>query len=136
MKKLIILSVGSLMLSMGAIASDGAKELYINKCATCHTLSFPENKADMIAPPTPGVMFHMRERFDNDEKILAYMRNFVMNPTTKTSLKKETKRFGLMPSQKGLITREELDIVTKWMVDNVHMNMKEHKEREKKYKKQ
>ena len=121
---------------MSAIADNGAKELYISKCATCHSLSFPKNKADMIAPPTPGVMFHMRERFDTDEKILAYMRDFVMNPTTKTSLKKETKRFGLMPSQKGNITPDELNIVTKWMVENVHMNKKQHKQREKKYKKQ
>jgi len=136
MKKLIILSVSSLILSMSAIASDEAKELYIDKCTTCHTLSFPKNKADMIAPPAPGVMFHMRQRFDSDEKILAYMRNFVMNPTTKTSLKKETKRFGLMPSQKGLITKEELDIVTRWMVENIHMNMKEHKKIEARYKKQ
>ena len=111
-----------------------ARELFLKKCGICHKLTFPKNKADMVAPPAPGVMFHMHQRFKSDKEILAYMRSFVMNPTKKTSLKKETKRFGLMPSQKGNVTNEELNKITKWMVENIHLSPKQHKMIEAKYK--
>jgi len=31
---------------------------------------------------------------------------------------KKIERFGLMPSQKGLVTPQELDIILPWMFDN------------------
>jgi cytochrome c len=136
MKKIFLIGSVLLTLSIGSFANSKGKMLFMQKCATCHSLSFPKNKSDMIAPPAPGVMFHMHQRFDSNDKILSYMRDFVMNPSKKTSLKKETKRFGLMPSQKGNITKDELDTVTKWMVENIHMNKKQHKMVEAKYKKQ
>ena len=137
MKKLVLIISVALLFSANSFANDNGKELFVKKCSTCHTLSFPKNKSDMVAPPAPGVMFHMHQRFQNDDKkILAYMRNFVFNPTKKTSLKKETKRFGLMPSQKGNVTPDELKQITSWMVKNIHMNKKQHEMREKKYKKQ
>ena len=136
MKKLILVSAVALMFSANSFASDNGKELFTQKCAFCHTLSFPKNKADMVAPPATGIMFHMHQKFNSDEKILTYMRDFVINPTKRTSLKKETKRFGLMPSQKGNVTTKELEIITSWMVENIHMNKKQHEKRERKYKKQ
>ncbi len=137
MKKIVFVAMATLLFLANSFADDMlGKELFVKKCATCHNMKFPKNKADMVAPPAPGVMFHMRQRFNSDEEILAYMRNFVMNPSKKTSLKKETKRFGLMPSQKGNVTQSELNQITKWMVENIHMNKKQHEMREKKYKKQ
>lgn len=136
MKKLVLVVVATSLLSISGFASSNAKGLFVQKCAICHSLSFPKSKTDMVAPPAPGVMYHMHQKFNSDAKILAYMRNFVMNPTTKTSLKKETKRFGLMPSQKGNVTPEELKIITSWMLENIHMNKKQHEQTEKKYKKQ
>ncbi|NOX15792.1 MAG: cytochrome c [Epsilonproteobacteria bacterium] len=136
MKEFILISVATLMFSVNGFANDNGKELFTQKCEICHKLSFPKNKANMVAPPAPGVMFHMHQKFNSDEEILAYMRNFVMNPTKKTSLKKETRRFGLMPSQKGNVTPQELKTITSWMLENIHMNKKQHKQREKQYKMQ
>ena len=134
MKTLILIFITILLFSVSSFASKDAEKLFVQKCAICHSLSFPRNKADMIAPPAPGVMYHMHQKFNSNVKILAYMRNFVMNPTVKTSLKKETKRFGLMPSQKENVTQEELDKITNWMVKNIHMSKKRHAQREQKYK--
>lgn len=134
-KKLLLMSLLIFVVSTTLFAKNNiGKELFLKKCGICHKLTFPKNKADMVAPPAPGVMFHMHRRFKSDKEILAYMRNFVINPTKKTSLKKETKRFGLMPSQKGIVTQEELNKITKWMVENIHLSPKQHKMIEAKYK--
>ena len=134
-KKLLLMSLLIFVVSTTLFAKNNiGKELFLKKCGICHKLTFPKNKADMVAPPAPGVMFHMHQRFKSDKEILAYMRNFVINPTKKTSLKKETKRFGLMPSQKGIVTQEELNKITKWMVENIHLSPKQHKMIEAKYK--
>ncbi len=134
--KRVVSIVAMISLAVSVSVADGSvgKSLFLKKCGTCHKLTFPKNKADMVAPPAPGVMFHMHQRFKNKQEILSYMRSFVINPTKKTSLKKETKRFGLMPSQKGNVTKKELDIITEWMYENIHLSPKQHKMIEAKYK--
>jgi len=116
--------------SSNLLASSNAKELFQSKCMTCHTMTRPADKSTMVAPPAKGLMFHMSEDIGSDEKILAHIKSFTMNPTKEKAICKSVRRFGLMPSQKESITQAELDIVAKWMVKNLKMSEADYKMRE------
>ena len=118
----------TLMLSLAtALFANNAEELFMNKCAICHIMQRPTDKSQMIAPPAKGIMFHMSEAIGSDEKILAHIKSFTLNPTKEKAICPSVRRFGLMPSQKENITEEELDIVAKWMIENLKMTPQEYK---------
>ena len=118
----------TLMLSLAtALFANNAEELFMNKCAVCHIMQRPTDKSQMIAPPAKGIMFHMSEAIGSDEKILAHIKSFTLNPTKEKAICPSVRRFGLMPSQKENITEEELDIVAKWMIENLKMTPQEYK---------
>jgi len=128
MKKIILM----LSLVATALFANNAKELFMKKCAACHVMERSADKSDMIAPPAKGIMFHMGEEIGSDEKILAHIKSFTMNPTKEKAICRSVRRFGLMPSQKENITQEELDIVAKWMISNLKMTEQEYKNRKRK----
>ena len=68
-------------LNSNLLASSDGEELFKSKCMTCHTMTRPADKSTMIAPPAKGLMFHMSEDIGSDEKILAHIKSFTMNPT-------------------------------------------------------
>ena len=82
----------------------------------------PADKSEVVAPPAKGVMFHMVEEIGSNEDILNHIESFVMNPTKEKAICRSMRRFGLMPSQKENITKEELNTVAKWMVDNLKLS--------------
>jgi len=129
MKKLILLTA-----LLSSVFGDEAKELFIKKCATCHSLTPPVNKSEMKGPPAPGVMFHLKEEFKSDEKIKAHIIDFTLNPTREKAICKSVKRFGVMPSQKGKVTKEELSKIADWMIKNLKMSKKEHQMMQQKHK--
>jgi cytochrome c len=116
MKKTIIL--GALLLSTSLFANN-AKQLFESKCMSCHTIKPPKDKSTMVAPPMKGVMFHMVDEIKETQKIREHFNEFVLNPTKEKAICKSVKRFGLMPSLKGQITKEELAIVTDWILKNL-----------------
>ncbi len=118
----------SISFTSGLYANDGA-QLFEQKCAVCHPMKRPADKSTMIAPPAMGLMYHMGEDIGSDEKILSHINDFVMNPTKEKAICPSVKRFGLMPSQKGSITKEELNIVAKWMIENLKMSPEQHERR-------
>ena len=128
MKKIILTAC----LAGSALFANGGEELFMNKCATCHVMERPADKSTMIAPPAKGIMFHMGEDIGSDEKILAHIKSFTMNPTKDKAICKSVRRFGLMPSQKENITEEELEIVAKWMIANLKMTPEQYENRKKK----
>ncbi len=89
----------------------------------------------MIAPGARGVMFHMNEAFTDKNQMKDHIVDFVMNPTKDKAVCKSTKRFGLMPSQKGAISEKELDTVADWMIANLSMSKSEHDANQKKHQK-
>ena len=132
MKKLLMIGILGLILGTTSNAASNGEELFTNKCAICHSLTRPTNKSEMLAPPAKGIMFHMHEMFSSDEKILAHIEDFSMNPTQETALLKgAVTKFGLMPSQVGSITKEELKIVSQWMIDNLNMTKQQHTKNQK-----
>jgi cytochrome c len=80
----------------------------------------------MLGPPVKGVMYHMREEFNNDEDIEAHIQDFVLEPTLEKALCKSVRRFGLMPSQKDNVTKEELKIISEWMTKNFKITKEEY----------
>jgi cytochrome c len=96
--------------------ANNAKEIFTQKCAICHTDKSIDNR---IAPPARGLMLHLKENFKTDKEIISHINSFVLNPTREKAICKSIKKFGLMPSLKGSISRQELSMVSKWMVEHI-----------------
>ena len=124
-----ILSI-SLLFSINStlLAEENGEELFTQKCASCHNMSKPTDKSQMIAPPARAIMFHMSEEIGGKNKALAHIQSFTMNPTKEKAICKSVRRFGLMPSQKDNITKEELKIVATWMVENLKTFKKQYEQ--------
>ena len=110
-------------------SSPNAKELFTQKCMSCHPITRPADTSQMVAPPAKGLMFHMSQDIGSDDKILKHINSFVMNPTKEKAICRSVRRFGLMPSQEGIITKEELNIVAKWMIANLKMTPEQYDKR-------
>jgi cytochrome c len=101
-------------------SSTQGKELFTQKCATCHTLGKPKDKTTVVAPALNGVMKHLKMTHSEKSAGVAFIKDYVMNPEESKALcmPKKIKRFGLMPSQKGNVTPEELEVIANWMFEN------------------
>ena len=110
-------------LSLVNLLAQNSEELFSQKCAICHTTTkpTPEARSSFVAPPVMGVMFHVKEAFGGDkQKVIAFIKDYVLEPSEKKAkcLPKSIKRFGLMPSQKGNVTEEELEKIAEYMYEN------------------
>ena len=132
-KSLLLLSL--LAISSTSFAQEKGEELFKAKCAMCHMMEIPKDSSTVIAPPARGLMFHLNEVFSNNEEIEAHINDITLNPTKEKAVLRAVRRFGLMPSQKDLISEDELQIVSKWMIDNLSMSKEEHQENQKKHNK-
>ena len=96
------------------------KELFIQKCTACHTLGKPADMSKLVAPPLNGVMRHLKMTHSDQAKGVAFIKDYVMEPAQSKALcmPQKIKRFGLMPSQKGNVTPEELEVIANWMFEN------------------
>jgi len=129
LKNIFIVTSLLASLSSSLLASNAGEELFMQKCAVCHVMQRPVDKSQMIAPPAKGIMYHMSEDIGSDEKILAHIKSFTINPTKEKAICRSVRRFGLMPSQRENITDEELDIVAQWMIANLKMTQAEYERR-------
>lgn len=114
----IILGTLSLLIS-SSYAEVSGEELYKAKCASCHLMERPSDKSTMIAPPIMGVTMHVKMNYDTKEKAVEFIKSYALNPDKSKSVceAEKIKRFGLMPSQKGNVTEEELNTIATWMYD-------------------
>lgn len=109
-----------LTLSYGGNIDEG-KILFENKCTACHTAtrpSTPEAMNSLIAPPMQGVMRHVNMAFGYDKKAaIAFIKDYTLNPSKEKALcmPQQLDRFGLMPSQKGNVSPEELDKIADYL---------------------
>jgi cytochrome c551/c552 len=96
------------------------KVLFEKKCVACHTLSRPTDMSTVTAPALNGVMRHLKMTYNEKSKAVAFIKDYVVNPSEAKAIcmPQKIKRFGLMPSQKGAVTAEELEIIATWMFDN------------------
>jgi len=95
------------------------------KCAVCHNLKMPpDTYEDEKAPPMMAVVFHLKDfmKIDNDqdkmEKFIPFVQDYVINPSKEKSYcdEESLKSYGVMPSQKGNVTQDELKAIAEYMV--------------------
>lgn len=123
MKKILIGII--LLVVINLNANKIGKELFAKKCASCHSILMPKDKSTMLAPPVRGIMHHMKEEFSSNEEIIKHIKSFVINPTKEDAICQSVQFFGLMPSQKGNVSKEELGEIAKWMI-TLNMTKEEH----------
>lgn len=116
MKKIVLLVtvIGTL-----GFANSGEK-LIKEKCASCHTLEIPqmEMMPDFVAPPMDAVMFHMKDVITGSDNLKAFIDDYVFDPDVSKSVCESNKvqKFGVMPSQKGKVSREDLALISDYMI--------------------
>lgn len=95
------------------------ESLFDQKCGACHLKTRPTDMSSLIAPPAIGVMRHVKTAYHNKKSAVAFVVDYVLHPSEKKALcmPQKIRRFGLMPSQKGNVTKEELEAIAAWMYD-------------------
>jgi cytochrome c len=97
------------------------------KCAQCHNLDMPpKTSEDEKAPPLFTITVHLKDwiKADTDTerraKFIAFAKDYTLNPTREKSYcdEKSLKSYGLMPSQKGNVTANEVGAIAAWAYDH------------------
>ena len=96
------------------------------KCAACHNLKMPpDTYENEKAPPMMAVVFHLKDfmkiRSDEDKArvFIPFIQDYVIAPSTEKSYcdEESLKTYGVMPSQKGNVNKEELKAIALYMYD-------------------
>ena len=120
-KLLLTLSLTTLSTFTLQAATSG-ETLFEAKCAMCHVKVRPDDKSTLVAPPAMGVMRHVKMNYETKESAVAFMVSYVLDPKRDKAVcqPKSIQRFGLMPSQKGVVSEAELKVISEWMYDNFY----------------
>ena len=97
-----------------------ATKLFETNCAACHItdLSKMSNKSAFIAPPADEIMTHAKEEFGTDKaKAVKFMADYVRNPDPMKSFCASIETFGVMPTQKDVVTAQEAEAIVSMMYD-------------------
>ena len=120
MKKLLGLSL-ILATSSLLFASNGAEELANEKCGSCHLMgAITKEKLDrMVAPPYWAIAKRVKQSSQDRESAIKFIVDYTLNPDQeKTLFPKETiEKFGLMPSQKGIVSEDEIKQIAEYILD-------------------
>ena len=134
MKLLTLLLLTGLTLFAGKKEkiSEGEK-IFQAKCAACHIKLITKEEAlkdikKLKAPPMVEVSNRLKEQIiikdDVDDMakkgvVIAFIKDYVFNPDIEKSMCRAmaVDRFGVMPSQKGKLSEEELQTVAEWIYD-------------------
>jgi len=120
---LLILSIFMGCTSQPKPILDG-KQLLKDKCSSCHNLDMPpKSYEDEKAPSIMAVTFHIRDFIkvnnpsEKKPKFISFIKDFVINPSMEKAFcdKDSLKSYGLMPSQKGKVTPDELEAIASFM---------------------
>ena len=101
-----------------------AEELIEAKCAKCHNLDMPpKSYENEIAPSMMAVTFHLKDFIksndpsSHEQKVVDFIKDYVINPSRDKSFcdKESLDSYGVMPSQKGNVTEDELEAIAHYM---------------------
>jgi cytochrome c len=126
------LFLGILLLGMGGCQTKqksnlNGEKLLEQKCSQCHNTDLPPKTfKDEKAPPMMAVAFHIKDfikassESDKIPKAIEFVKDYVVNPSASKSFcdKESLKSYGLMPSQKGKVTQEELQAIAEYMFEH------------------
>lgn len=118
MKTLLVISLVLTYFSTQSFSAEEGRVLFEKKCLSCHLLSKPEVKSAIKAPPLSVMVPRMREFIEENKSVETHINEFVLDPTERKAICPAVDIFGLMPTMKGELTKEELAIIAKWMVDH------------------
>ena len=122
MKKILTATTLMLVLGSSIMAEDSAEKLFTQKCMGCHLSTKPtqDQLKTIVAPAIMGVMRHIKKEFSNKKEAVDFIVEYTLNPTKEKSIcrPKKIKKFGLMPSQKENLTKEELQLIAEYLYDN------------------
>jgi len=94
------------------------------KCAKCHNLDMPpKSYENEIAPSIMAVTFHLKDFIksnnpsEHEMKIVNFIKDYVIEPNRDKSFcdKASLDSYGVMPSQKGKVSQEELAAIAHYM---------------------
>jgi len=97
-----------------------------SKCASCHNLNMPpKTYKDEKAPPMMAVAFHVKDFMkvdspsDKKPKFIDFFKDYVLYPDASKSFcdKESLESYGLMPSQKGNVTEDEVGAIAEYVYD-------------------
>ena len=114
MKKLLLTGVALI----GVIFANSGQDIFKSKCVMCHTAKIVDSKANLIGPPADEVMLHVKEKFSDKNEAVKFMKDYIFNPDPKKALCASMDKFGLMPSQKNVISDKEAQEVLEYMFNN------------------
>jgi len=109
------------------------EELIQTKCAKCHNLDMPpKSYENEVAPSMMAVTFHLKDFIkspnpsEHEDKIVAFVQDYVLHPSREKSFcdKASLDSYGVMPSQKGKVNKDELAAIAHHMYqtyDNLKM---------------
>ena len=127
----IITSIIAILLFTGCSDSrpkhkyDG-KLLLLQKCSSCHNTDMPpKTHPDEKAPPMMAVTFHIRDFMkvknpsEKRQRFIDFITDYALYPAVEKSFcdEKSLEEYGLMPSQKGLVSKEQLNAIAAYMYD-------------------
>jgi len=121
MKTKIILLIGAaLLFTPMTYAQTSGEALFDAKCASCHIKMRPSDISTLMAPPAMGVMRHVKMKYGTKEEAIKFITEYTLDPQESKAvcMSDKIKRFGLMPSQKGNVSTEELAVIAGWMYEN------------------
>jgi len=123
MKKQKILLGLSLVLGLQNLSASTVEEgaaLFKAKCSACHITTRPTDISKLVAPPAMGITMHVKMAHPDKKAFQAFVVDYVLNPSASKSLctKQTVKRFGVMPSQKGNVSEEELQAIASYLYEN------------------
>jgi len=129
MKYLLFLSISLLLTACGQqkhTANLDGEKLTEQKCAKCHNLDMPPKTSDKeLAPPLYTVTVHLKDwmKVNNPSelrgKFTSFVQSYVINPDRSKSYcnKESLETYGVMPSQKGNVTEDELEVIAHHIFD-------------------
>ena len=129
-KALFFISIVLLMFGCSDSKPKGhydGKALLLQKCSSCHNLDMPpKTSLDEKAPPMMAVTFHIRgfmkvnNPSEKRQKFIDFVTDYALYPSAKKSFcdKKSLEDYGIMPSQKGNVSKEELQAIAAYMYDH------------------
>lgn len=103
------------------------KKLIEKKCSSCHNLDMPPvTSDDEKAPPIMAVSFHVHDfvkpavESQRTAKAIEFVVDYVLNPSAEKSFcdKQSLKTYGVMPSQKGKVSQDELEAIAIYIFEH------------------
>ncbi len=120
MKTLLFTLFALLSFTASVQADTSGEALFDAKCASCHIKVIPQDTSSLIAPPIIGVMRHVNMTYPSQKEAVKFISAYAMHPQVNKAVcqSQKIKRFGLMPSQKGNLSEEDLHSISVWLVKN------------------